>query len=647
MALGSWLLPAGRATAAPPAPGGLEVQGGEDAWHPDRMFRLRWVNPAGVTAVRYLVRDPLGGVAVAEQRLGWPASEVVGLQVPAVPGAYTAEVRLEDAGGQVGAAAQVKLRFDDGRPTTVEPLPASTWIGRAGFPFTLRLAHGAGSPPVSGIRGYAISIDSRAGSAPCAAADTCTDAETDLHGGAGDDSLTVGELPEGVSYVQAVSVSGSGMRSAAVGRAVLRVDKTDPTTRLSGLPADWVNRPVTLSAAATDTISGMEPGTSGAAPFTAIRVDGGAPALAAGDSVSARVIAEGTHRLAYYARDLAGNVDDGRSSNGVPNPAPRTAFVRIDFTPPDIAFRDAQDPGEPELIRALVGDSASGIDPASGWIGARRAGSGEPFRPLPVTPAPGELRARWDSEAFPSGAYEFAAGIGDIAGNRADTKRRRDGRPMVLSNPLKTPTELRAAFRRGELSRLAPYGRGVLLGGRLTDRQGDPLVQAPLRIVERFAGGGATRESLIHTGADGGFSARLEPGPSRDVQVLFGGSATLTHSASGPLRLAVRGGVRLHASARQAKVGGPPLVFAGRVAAAPGTIPRAGKSVELQFRLAGRPWQEFRTVETDRRGRFRYAYRFSDDDSRGVTFQFRAYAPAQDDWPYEPGGSRPIVIRGR
>jgi len=83
------------------------------------------------------------------------------------------------------------------------------------------------------------------------------------------------------------------------------------------------------------------------------------------------------------------------------------------------------------------------------------------------------------------------------------------------------------------------------------------------------------------------------------------------------------------------------------VDAAPGTIPAGGKSVQLQFHLPGLPWTEFRTVQTNRRGRFRYAYRFSDDDSRGASFQFRAFAPAQSDWPYEPAGSRPVTVRGR
>jgi hypothetical protein len=52
-------------------------------------------------------------------------------------------------------------------------------------------------------------------------------------------------------------------------------------------------------------------------------------------------------------------------------------------------------------------------------------------------------------------------------------------------------------------------------------------------------------------------------------------------------------------------------------------------------------------VESDRRGRFRYAYRFSDDDSRGVRFQFRAYVKGREGWPYEPGASRPVMVTGR
>jgi hypothetical protein len=651
-ALASLALPVA-ADATPPPPTELRVGDGEDAWHSDRAFRLFWHNPAGVAAVHYRVRDPLGSVVVGERRLDWAADFIDPIQVPAIPGAYLAEVWLEDSAGNQGARAAAQLRFDDARPAAVRPRPPADWIGRTGFPLSVRLEHPA-TEPLSGIRGYAVAVDSMLGREPCARPDRCSDAETDLHGGAENDVLVIPELPEGTSHVSAVAVSGSGMRSATTGRAVLRVDETDPVTRLSGAPAGWVDHPLTLTATATDpgptsgSGSGMVVDGTGPAPFTAIRIDGAAPVVAAGDQVSTQVIGEGAHRVAFYARDLAGNVDDGGNTNGIPNRPPSTVLVRIDRTPPAVAFLNAQDPLDPELIRARVVDPLSGADLARGWIGVRRGGSGDPFLPLPPAPSPpGELRARWDSDAHPPGEYEFVATGYDRAGNATTTTRRADGGAMVLTNPLKTPTALPAGFG-GATTRAVPYGRGVLLSGRLTSGHGEPLAHAPVRIVERFDGDIlAPRESTVWSDASGGFVARLAAGPSREAVAVFDGSPTLTRASSHPLRLAVRSAVSLRASSAQARVGGPPLVFHGRVAAAPGTIPPAGKSVQLQFRLAGLPWSEFRTVQTDRRGRFRYAYRFSDDDSRGARFRFRAYAPAQDGWPYEPAGSLPIVVRGR
>ncbi len=293
----------------------------------------------------------------------------------------------------------------------------------------------------------------------------------------------------------------------------------------------------------------------------------------------------------------------------------------------------------------------SGPDPTRGWIGVRRVGSGERFVPLPTAPRArsGELRANWDSDAYPPGDYEFWAVGYDDAGNATATARRADGKPMRLPNPLKAATVLRAGFAaRRDPKRAVPYGRETLFKGRLTTVAGTPLSGMPVRIVERRAGGGGASAGTwtVTTGPAGAFAIRLGPGPSREIAARFEGTPTLTRSSTPSLRLAVRGAVSLRASAPVARIGGAPLVFRGKVGAAPGTIPPEGKSVQLQFRLPGLPWSEFRTVQSDRRGRFRYAYRFSDDDSRGTVFQFRAYAPAQANWPYEPGGSRPVSVRG-
>jgi hypothetical protein len=280
----------------------------------------------------------------------------------------------------------------------------------------------------------------------------------------------------------------------------------------------------------------------------------------------------------------------------------------------------------------------------------RRAGSGDRFEPLALTRSSGgsELRARWNSDAYPQGDYEFRAIGYDAAGNTAATTRRRNGSPMVLSNPLKATTTLHVRFQGKGLRRTIPYGRRVLLRGQLTSGRRTPLRGQPVRVIERFPAGArpATHVSTVLTGADGVFSIRTDAGPSRTITLAFDGSPTLGRSAGPALELGVRSRLQLAASAATATIGGAPLVFRGRLVAPQEVIPAGGRSVQLQFRLPGLPWAEFRTVQTNRRGRFRYAYRFSDDDSRGARFQFRAYAPAQEGWPYEPGSSHPVLVKG-
>jgi hypothetical protein len=674
------LLAATDANAAPLPPVNLHVGGG-DSWYPDNRFCLWWQTPEPqggqpVAAVHYRVRDPLGTTVVGETRIDWAAESICGLRVPRVPAAYDAEVWLEDGAGSQGAAAAVKLRFDDVRPGDVAPLPTSGWISRTGFPYALRIEHVHGAPPLSGIRGYAISIDSTPNGDPCAAATLCTDAETDLHGGADDDSLSLAGLPEGTSYAHAVAVSGSGMKSATPGHTVLHVDTIDPVTQLTGAPGGWTHQPVSLSAVATDGGSGM-----GGGAFTAIQVDGGTPRIEAGPRVGMSVISPGVHEIAYYARDAAGNVNDGGVANRNRNAPPSMAIVRIDRDAPTVAFANSPVPGDPELVQVRIADALSGPDPSRGWIGVRRAGSGDLFDPLPSEaahmdlPAGVGLQAHWDSDAYSPGEYEFWAVGYDRAGNATTTTRRSDGTRMALQSPLKIPTTLRAGFtargrrplcgRRGSLHRcgrgaaresahrwdrrLVPLGRGTLFGGRLIAGIGTPLRGRAVRIVERFVAGSglAARVSTVRTGDRGNFATRLPPGPSREVTAEFAGTSALARSVTPAAQLGVRSAVRLRTSSALATVGGKPIVFRGQIAVVDNAGSPRRKAVQLQFRLPRAPWSEFRTVQTDRSGRFSYAYVFSDDDSRGVRFQFRAYVPAQRGWPYEPGGSRPVMVRGR
>ena len=320
-----------------------------------------------VTAVHYEIEDAAGNPVVADVRIPGEVRLIDHVHVPSRPGAYEIAVWLEGSSGGFGEPQSAALRFDDARPGLALPLVPTGWIGAEAKP-VLRIEHPAGPLPASGIRGYAISITPDATGAPCAGPDRCSEAETDLHGGVGGDTLALAGLPEGVSHLRTVAVSGSGMRSATAASAVLRVDATRPEVELRGVPHGWANGPVLLNAHAVDRLSGMA-ATGPAGPYTAIAIDGRVPKSTGGDITSAVVSGDGLHRIAAFARDAAGNVS-GEAGSSAPSPA----VVEIDEDPPVVAFGRSQDPTDPERIEATVADPLSGPG-RRGAIAVRPAGS--------------------------------------------------------------------------------------------------------------------------------------------------------------------------------------------------------------------------------------------------------------------------------
>ncbi len=330
-------------------------------------------------------------------------------------------------------------------------------------------------------------------------------------------------------------MTSSGTATVAVG-----VDGTAPRVRLEGAPAGWAAGPVHLTAVATDELSGMAPAGPGG-PITAIGVDGAPPAQAPGPAASATVAGEGSHQVVFWARDAVGNAGDG----SLPFAHPSTATVRIDETAPTVRFA-AADPDDPERIEAIVGDVLSGPSADRGEIALRPAGTTGSFEPLPTAVDRGRLVARWNSDDFPHGSYEFRATGYDAAGNSA-TNRDGDGPALVLQNPVKR--EARVAFGFGAAAlvyprcaradgrrrcrsatvrsfakrppnRTVPCCHGAVVGGRLVDAAGAPLAGQTVEVVETFAPGARsrTRGTPLTTDADGYFHARLAPGPSRVVE---------------------------------------------------------------------------------------------------------------------------------
>jgi 5-hydroxyisourate hydrolase-like protein (transthyretin family) len=618
----------------------------EFPWQPEAVFSFHWqLAPpaAGSHTGAYRLYDSAGNVIQAETR---PLAKLKGpILIKSVPGVYTLEAWLQSESGERGPSSTATLRFDDVAP----PAPVLTaprgWI-RGTDAAVLRIAPAAAPLPVSGISGYALSTDRGSATRPCPDPIHCK-AEIDLADASGGPA-SLGPLPEGLNFVRAVAVSGAGVASPAA-TAELRVDATPPALSLQGAPTGWSARPVQLTTLASDPLSGMaKAGPLG--PFTAISVDGGPAAMAPGGSATAWVAGSGTHAVEYFARDAAGNL----SGEGAGAPGRGRALVRIDEEAPAVAFSAAQDPADPERIEASVSDALSGPSPDRGSIGVRPARTRARFEPLPTRVRGGTLVAHWDSDSYPPGKYEFLATGFDAAGNAGTGASRARGGRMLLVNPLKLPTTLATGFSAGRAgatsSRRARPGRRVRFGGILRTAAGPPAAGSEVAVTEVFSGASELlrRTTYARTGADGKFEVMLAPGPTREVVASFAGTRTLTRAAGAVARLEVPASVRMSASGRTARVGGAPVVFRGMVA---DTGLRAGAvrglPVELQFRFRGSRWSEFRTVETDARGRFRYAYRFSDDDSRGVRFQFRAYVKGREGWPYEPGASRPVLVAGR
>ena len=238
---------------------------------------------------------------------------------------------------------------------------------------------------------------------------------------------------------------------------------------------------------------------------------------------------------------------------------------------------------------------------------------------------------------------------------------------MVLPNPLKAPNRDRGRVRR------PAAGLAALLAQRRTaplPAAGDRVVRAPARDADGPLRTGRRRRRAADRGAGAPLAglpveviesfAAGAGAPQRTTTVRTGGRRQLPRPPGTGPEPPGRGRLRRHRTPDPASGGEPVRACAVRAASACArprprrrsaarrsssaaasatsarrSPPAAGRSSSSSASPA-RAWTEFRTVQTDAHGRFRYPYRFSDDDSRGVRFQFRAFVPAQDDWPYEP-----------
>ncbi|HEY3434977.1 MAG TPA: hypothetical protein VGK41_04930, partial [Solirubrobacterales bacterium] len=272
------------------------------SWQADSTFGIEWdpIAPPDPTEAVYRIYDSQGRHVLISRR---PIAQMLkDIAVPAIPDAYTLKAWLQNSDGERGPQSTTILRFDNAAPSAPVLDSPPEWI-LGTEPAVVGVAEASPPLPLSGISGHALSVGGESGSSPCAQGERCHAAEIDIAGPEGG-TISLGTLPEGIHPVRAVAVSGTGVPSQ-VTTAVVRVDGSAPAVSLANAPVGWSNRPVLLTAHATDPLSGMAAaGPPG--PFTALAVDGGAPARALGEAVGAWVGSSGLHAIEYFARDAAG-----------------------------------------------------------------------------------------------------------------------------------------------------------------------------------------------------------------------------------------------------------------------------------------------------------------------------------------------------
>jgi len=174
-----------------------------------------------------------------------------------------------------------------------------------------------------------------------------------------------------------------------------------------------------------------------------------------------------------------------------------------------------------------------------------------------------------------------------------------------------------------------PHGRRATIVGRLADASGTAIAGARLGAAWRLPGKGWVARPGVRTDADGRFVYVLAAGPSRDVRFTY---FAYSDSRAVELSNVVHADVLASLSIRAdpPRVTGARIVrLSGRVGGSP--IPRTGLLVTLEGFQRGWGWRAFRTVRTDRHGRWSTRYRFRLSNGR---FGFRALLPHQGDFPY-------------
>jgi hypothetical protein len=272
-------------------------------------------------------------------------------------------------------------------------------------------------------------------------------------------------------------------------------------------------------------------------------------------------------------------------------------------------------------------------------------------------PATENISLTLNTEQFPAGQHQLQVVVTDAAGDQAtayDGTIATSGPPTVgisgsingrgphVANGDPCAGEALDIANNGKRrSPIVPYGKAVTVRGVLHCGT-VPIRGARIAIVTLGGPASAAIDSSVQTALDGSFSYKVPVGPDRQLRFIYtaysddpGPSATET--AAIKIRPRIKLTIKPHQTSN-----GHTIHWTGTVTSGP--YPRQGVTLDVEVQ-EGRGWKIFAQVVANRKGKFRYSYRFH-ATNESTTYTFRVALPhtGAQGYAYTPGASNTVNV---
>jgi hypothetical protein len=306
-------------------------------------------------------------------------------------------------------------------------------------------------------------------------------------------------------------------------------------------------------------------------------------------------------------------------------------------------------------------DSDSGVRLVQLLVGGRTVAQKDylaecPYENFAACPTTVSDEIQWNTTAASNGTHELALRVINAAGNASIVDEHTvtitnsgvgvsgsiNGRGPHIANGDPCAGEALELVVNGR--RTAPvvtYGKTVTVRGVL--HCGTVPIRGARVVIKTVSGPrSAAIDASVQTALDGSFSYKVPTGPARQLRFSYTAySDDPAPSATATAAIRIRPRIKLRIKPHHTS-NGHAIYWTGTVTGGP--YPPEGVALDVEVQ-EGRSWRIFDQVVANRKGGFRYSYRFH-ATGEPTTYTFRVALPhtGAQGYPYTPGASNSINV---